>query len=232
MQTRKLIDEFAEVGIRLTAENGQVVFEGPREALTPARIEELRRHKMELLVALAAPDPDAFEERAAIIHEAHTRTIADDGSLLPEPIFALSQEQAETLAAQEQGHANADRLYGDVVERWASEIERLAKLPAVSPEGAEALKRAQAFISEGWALQAARLGWDEVELFGVCPRAPWQRLDRKGVAFGGAVQAVTQDAMTYVGGLRRYRAQVNNDGGAVPIWELAQSNQTDGGNAA
>jgi hypothetical protein len=26
--------------------------------------------------------------------------------------------------------------------------------------------------------------------------------------------------MTYVGGLRRYRAQVNNDGGAVMIWEL------------
>ena len=61
----------------------------------------------------------------------------------------------------------------------------------------------------------------EFELFGVCPRAPWQRLDRKGAAFGGAVQVVTQEAVIYVGGLRRYRAQVNNDGGAVPIWELA-----------
>ena len=36
-----------------------------------------------------------------------------------------------TLAAQEQGHANADSLHGDVVGRWAVEIERLAKLPAV-----------------------------------------------------------------------------------------------------
>jgi len=61
----------------------------------------------------------------------------------------------------------------------------------------------------------------EVELFGVCPHAPWQRLDRKGVAFGGSVQAVTQEAVTYVGGLRRYRAQVNNDNGAVPVWDLA-----------
>ncbi len=58
------------------------------------------------------------------------------------------------------------------------------------------------------------------------------RLDRKGVAFGGAVQAVTQDAVAYVGGLRRYRAQVNNDNGAVPIWELAQGNPQNGGDAA
>ena len=87
---------------------------------------------------------------------------------------------------------------------------------------AEALKHARAFIADGWALQAARLGWSEVELFGVCPRAPWRRLDRKGAAFGGAVQAVTQEAVAYVGGLRRYRAIINNDGGAVPIWELVE----------
>ena len=56
----------------------------------------------------------------------------------------------------------------------------------------------------------------------VQPRpAPWRRLDRKGAAFGGAVQAVTSEAVAYVGGLRRYRAQANNDGGAVSIWELA-----------
>ncbi len=48
-------------------------------------------------------DEDAFEERAAIIHEAHTRTIADDGTPLPEPIFMLTKEKAETLSAQEQG---------------------------------------------------------------------------------------------------------------------------------
>ena len=90
MQSRKLIDEFADVGIRLTAENGQLAFEGPREMLTPERIDELRQHKAELLAALAAPDADAFEERAAIIHEAHTITIADDGTPLPESIFRIS----------------------------------------------------------------------------------------------------------------------------------------------
>ena len=171
MQARKLIDDFADIGIKLTAENGQVVFEGPREMLTPERIEELRRHKAELLAALAAPDSDAFEERAGILE-------FDAG---------LPRQEAETLAAQEQGHADADSLHRELVERWAAEIERLGKLPAVSPEGAEALKRARAFIADGWALQAVRLGWDEAELFGVCPRVPWRRFDRKGAAFGGAV---------------------------------------------
>ncbi len=231
MFAHRLIDQFADAGIRLFAENGQLAFEGPREVLTPERIEELRRHKAELLAALAAPDPDAFEERAAIIHDAHTITFANDGAPLAEPIFALPQEQAERMAAQEQGHDDADSLHGATVAHWAAEIGRLAKLPADSPEGAEALKRAQAFIRHGWALQAARLGWDEVDLFGVCPRAPWQRLDRKGAAFGGAVQIVTQDAVAYVGGQRRYRAQVN-DGGAVPIWELAQDNPSSGDGAA
>ena len=38
------------------------------------------------------------EERAAIIHEAHTRTIADDGTRLPAPIFEISQERAKRMA--------------------------------------------------------------------------------------------------------------------------------------
>lgn len=36
-----------------------------------------------------------------------------------------------------------------------------------------------------------------------------------------------------IGGLRRFKAQVNNDGGAIPIWELAQDgNPTNGGDVA
>ncbi len=204
MQVQTLIDEFADIGIRLTAESGRVIFEGPREMLTPARIDELRRHKAELLAALATPDFDA----------------------------GLLRQGTETLAGWEHGFNDVDSLHSEVVRRWAAEIDQLAKLRAVSPEGAKALKQAQTFISDGWALQAVQLGWDEVELFGVCPRAPWARLDRKGAAFGGAVRAVTQDAVTYVGGLRRYRAIINNDSGAIPIWELAQNNPSNGDEAA
>jgi len=117
MSAHRLIDEFAEVGVRLTAENGQVVFEGPREVLTPERFEELRRHKAELLTALAPSDLDAFEERAAILEY-------DAG---------LQRHNAETLAAQEQGFNDAPSLQGEMARHWAAEIERLATLPAVSP---------------------------------------------------------------------------------------------------
>ncbi len=161
-------------------------------------------------------DKDTYEERAAIIEY--------DGG--------LPRQEAETLAAQEQGFNDADSLHRELVERWATEIERMLKLRAVGPEGTEALRRAQAFISEGWALQAARLGWDEVELFGVGPHTPWRRLDRMGAAFGGTVKAVTQEAVVCAGGLRQNRAQVHNDGGAVLIWELPQSNPSNGGSAA
>ena len=115
MIAREMIDEFAEVGVRLTAENGQISFEGPREVLTSERIEELRQHKAELLAALTAPDLDALEERAALIHEAHTIAIDDDGAPLLAPISTLARGQAEKQAAQEQGRGDADSFYGDAV---------------------------------------------------------------------------------------------------------------------
>ena len=96
------------------------------------------------------PNPDAFEERAAIIeHDA-----------------GLPRQEAETLAAQEQGHADADSLHGGIADRWAAEIERLVSLPAVSPEGAEALQWARAFISAGWERRAVRLCWGSSRQFG------------------------------------------------------------------
>jgi len=194
---------------------------------------QLSQLSQPLTAEMADPDLGAFDERSAIIHEAHTITIADDGAPLPEPIFTLTRHDTEKLAAQKQGFNDGPSLQGEMVRRWAAEIARMARLPTISAEGAVALKSARAFISDGWAFQAARLGWDESELFGVCPSKPCARLDRKGVAFGGAVQAVTEACVVYVSGPRRYRAQVNNDNGAVLIWELTQdSGPTNGGDAA
>ena len=216
MNVSAILDDLYKRGVQLRIDGERLRWFAPVGVVTEIDLTALREHKAEVLATLAAPDPDAFEERAAIIEH--------DGG--------MPRQDAETLAAQEQGFDDADSLHRESVGRWAAEIERLAKLPAISPDGAAALERAQAFITEGWALQAARLGWVEVDLFGVSSRAPWRRLDRKGVAFGGAIQAITQDAVVYVGGLRRYRAQVNNDGGAIPIWELAQDNPSNGGEAA
>ena len=48
----------------------------------------------------------------------------------------------------------------------------------------------------------------------------------------GIIYHVNISAVVYVGGLRRYRANVNNDNGATVLWELAQSTPPNGGNAA
>ncbi len=66
-----------------------------------------------------------------------------------------------------------------MVEHWAAEIDRLARLPAVSPEGAEALKRARVFVSEGLAIQAALRQSKKTS-------ARTSMLSR-GAAFGGVV---------------------------------------------
>ena len=44
---------------------------------------------------------DALEERAAIIHEAHTIVTGDDGKPLPAPIFTITHQQAEHMALAE-----------------------------------------------------------------------------------------------------------------------------------
>ena len=59
---------------------------------------------------------DAFEERAAIIHEAHTITLGDDCAPLPAPIFTITQEQAERMAwaeAEQRAIADIINLNGD-----------------------------------------------------------------------------------------------------------------------
>ena len=149
-------------------------------------------------------NPAAFEERSAICEH-------DGGS---------PRQVAETLAARERGFSDASSLHRELVERWVAEIEWLAKLPIVSPDSAEALKRARAFIRKGWALQAVRLGWSEVELFGVCPSARLRDFAGLGIAFGREIKAITQDAIFYVGGRRRDKATVNSDGGWSLIAEL------------
>ena len=152
------------------------------------------------------PDATAFEERSAICEH-------DGGS---------PRQETETLAARERGFSDAPSLHRELVECCAAEIERLATLPTVSPDGAEALKLARAFIRKGWALQAARLGWDEVELFGVRPRPRIRDFAGMGIAFGGEVKAITQDAIFYVGGRRRDKAPVSGGKGWFLIWDLME----------
>ena len=61
------------------------------------------------------------------------------------------------------------------------------------------------------------------------PAKPYEPTLREREA---AAKAREAKVATYIGGLRRFKAQVNNDGGAVPIWELEQNNPSNEGNAA
>jgi hypothetical protein len=70
-------------------------------------LRELRRtdHADRRSGDLALDAEDAFEERAAIIHEGHTIAVAADGTPLAEPIHTVTVEEAEMMArADAAGH--------------------------------------------------------------------------------------------------------------------------------
>jgi hypothetical protein len=156
--------------------------------------------------ASVAVDEDAraaFEERAAIAEH--------DGG--------LSRDDAETMAAREQGYETGDALLAAVVVGWAQKIDQLIGRRPADPAIAQALDQASAFIREGWALQAVRLGWGELELFGVLLPASLGQRSRIGAAFGGAVQAVTTGEVVRAGGFRTCRVAADPNSWA-PIWDV------------
>ena len=142
-----------------------------------------------------------YEERAAVL-------VFDAG---------LSKEEAELRAASEQGFSDATSLHAAKIEEWAGLLKR--KLETETDiHGQKHVKAAIRFCEDGWAAQALAFGWTELELFGLCPRVPWARLDRQGAAFANdRVAAVTAEAITLETGMRRYRTQSD---GAVLAWEF------------
>lgn len=85
---------------------------------------------------------------------------------------------------------------------------------------------ATAFAVE-WARTASQLGWGEIELFGIHPTAPAQRLDATGLVFllsaNDSVIAVTSESARIKkasGAEQSYRrGTISNE--ARPVWELA-----------
>lgn len=148
--------------------------------------------------AFAAPDLDAFEERAAIAEH--------DGG--------LPRAEAEQLAVGALGFADQATLYAAAAEGWRRKLKTLA-LCEPSPRGQDAIAAALRFIADGWAEKAVALGWPELEMFGTDPRAPWERLDRMGAAYSAFTPcAVTAEAIVYRGAgarpMRRWRASQAN----------------------
>jgi hypothetical protein len=134
------------------------------------------------------------------------------------PILAAEIIMAPALARL----AKADEKPVAVAAAWS---EMLRGIEGPFPAGrniGELLDRAHHFLSAGWHVQAARMGWNELEVFGLSPKAPWERLDRQGIAFAShRLVALDRDVAVYEHRLRRQRTLINNDNGAVPIWQLA-----------
>lgn len=149
--------------------------------------------------ALKAKSADLsdYEERAAILQF--------DGN--------LSKDEAEARAAREQGFSDPASLHAAKIAEWIDLLKQKLEGEA-DPHGQKHIKTAIRFCKDGWAAQALAFGWTELELFGLCPRTPWARLDRQGAAFAGhCAAAVTAEAITFDNGLKRYRTQ--SDGAAL-----------------
>lgn len=201
----------AILGVSAAPEHTPPIPPFPPETLGEPSLKGIAGGKSEVKqnnVGLPTPDFVAFTERAGIAEH--------DGG--------LSRADAERLAAEEQGHASASEFFEALVAHWADRL-RARQVRDDSPRAFEHLAAAQRFIADGWAEKALALGWTDIELFGLCPRAPWARFDRMGAAYTlHCVRAVTAEAMHYHPSLTRYRGTVNNDGGA----RLPSENSDDG----
>ena len=116
-----------------------------------------------------------------------------------------------TLAAAAQG----ERALTPAEERWLSRLDAINEFAAH-----RYVAKAHAFTVEGWASQATELGWSEHALFGVCPNAPWARLDRMGAAWFGPARTVTADTVTTAAGNKLRRDQ--QAAGAILPWEVVR----------
>jgi hypothetical protein len=119
---------------------------------------------------------------------------------------------------------------GGAPRAWA---EALARLDPAYPPGDVLLKRwvqfiddCGRFLDEGWAVCAARLGWEPIDLFGCNRIKPFARINRAGLLWllnGRKLLALSADAAaiaTASGSYHTFRRHMREPGG-VPAWELS-----------
>lgn len=152
-----------------------------------------------------APALDLWGERAGIIEW-------DAG---------LPRAEAEAKAAAEQGFASRAALLDAASLHWRRRLEAMAAAEETH-RGRARIEAALAFVADGWAAKAAALDWDELALFGTCPRAPWDRLDLQVAAYAPfRVAVLTAEAITYASTGRRplrHLRTAQKEGARLP-WE-------------
>jgi hypothetical protein len=139
-----------------------------------------------------------------------------------------------TEGAAESASAAADRFETGIPRAWAEGYAAMqrAEVPAWAARypglWADLVTAVGRFLDR-WGRQAAALGWDATDLFGVFPTAPLARIDQLGLALllvdGGQVVAMTTDAVSIK--LRSGVAQVfrkshknAREPRTIPIWAL------------
>ena len=161
-----------------------------------------------LLDDLADADADAYAERIAICTEA--------GDV---------EEDAAHRTATAQCGASLDELAARQIASWRHRIEALPepadrRLAGIKATCIEAL-------AQRWAHDAARLGWDECEMFGLDPATPTNR-DLNGLLLGLALTSLrlpvrvveirASEAVIETGTGSRLR-HFNTGRAGPPIWE-------------
>jgi hypothetical protein len=155
----------------------------------PELLAALREHKAELLRLLQSPAAPSLTgeitdvrdvrnaTRAAIPEASATPALpASTGASGTQPDFDAFDERA----AREQGFAPAADLHAAVIAGWRAAV---AALPPPPDFATQKLHRAApGFLASPWALEALRLGWDELDLWGLNPGYCWRvRYDGRGL---------------------------------------------------
>ncbi len=206
----EILEQLGEYGVEVLVTGGRVVARNLRAA--PLTLVEAFAHRHNEISAHLAGALGIGHEGAAIVD--------DEQSAASKADLVIGDEI--TLAPALLDVIEADKGPRELAAEWARKLGQVHRRQRADGRMATLLDRARCFVTVGWHLQAARMGWNELEVFGVCPRAPWERLNRQGIAFSRySLVALGRDVAVYEHRLRRQRALINNDGGAALIWEMA-----------
>ena len=135
---------------------------------------------------------------------------------------------AEVPQESRSAHGKSQKLPDDLPSDWRSGFAAFCAMPPLDDfllhRWEQAIRDGEAFLSV-WGLEAVRLGWRAVDLFGASPAAPWARIGMLGLVpllNGDPVVALDADAATIKtrsGGALRFRRHIAREGG-VCLWEI------------
>jgi hypothetical protein len=185
------------------------------------------------LATLAALPPQNGEweiEQSSSPTDHNHRCENRNSEATPAKVAKVAKVQEARWGVVEEERAAIAEYDGGAPRAWA---EALARLDPAYPPGDVSPKRwvqfiddCGRFLDEGWAVCAARLGWEPIDLFGCNRTKPFARIDCAGLLWllnGRKLFALTADAATIAtasGGFLSFRRRMREPGGVL-AWELS-----------